>query len=262
MKIALTLEGVVEVLPLLLLCLNVVALPRYLLVFLSVVLIWGLWLAVSSLASEKIETLKRAFWESRLYRKVCCSTKRVYQEFEPFQVFIINFSFKASCISIVFASFEDDLDSQATFVLVVATISFYVARRGYEGRSHNEKIISSIYYAVTNVAFPSRCPMFSGAKSFCQVSCVNMNYVFMYTVAVSVLMYNKGIPTLNFAFWSFDHFHYVNIIHKIIVFLLGPLSIYVMDKMEGRSPDEVDFDALNNFDKFKYVFMIEDRKNT
>ena len=135
MKIALTLEGVVEVLPLLLLCLNVVALPRYLLAFLSVVLIWGLWLAVSSLASEKTETLKRAFWESRLYRKVCCSTKRVYQEFEPFQVFIINFSFKASCISIVFASFEDDLDSQATFVLVVATISFYVARRGYGGEA-------------------------------------------------------------------------------------------------------------------------------
>ena len=261
MKIVLTLEGVVEVLPLLLLCLNVVALPRYLLVFLSVVVMWGLWLAVSSLASEKIETLKRALWDSRLCRKVCSSTKRVYQEFEPFQVFIINFCYKASCISIICSIFEGDLDSQATFVLVGATTTFYVARRGYEGRSNNEKITSSIYYAVTNIAFPSRCPMSAGTKSFTQVICVNMNWVLVYTVTVIVVMYHKGLPTLNIAFWSFDNFHYVNIIHKLIVLLLGPLSIYVMHIMESRSPDAVNFDAMNDFDKLRYVCMIEDRKN-
>ena len=242
MKIVLLLEGVVEVLPLLLLCLNVVSLLRFFFALLSVLVILGLWLG-------------------DLYGKVCYSIKRVYQEFEPFQVFLINFSFKASCISIICYGFEDDYGSQASLVLIGAWITFYVARNGYEGRSNNEKIVSSIYYAVTNIAFPSRCPMSAGTKSFTQVICVNMNWVLVYTVTVIVVMYHKGLPTLNIAFWSFDNFHYVNIIHKLIVLLLGPLSIYVMHIMESRSPDAVNFDAMNDFDKLRYVCMIEDRKN-
>jgi len=264
MKILLLLEGVVEVLPLLLLCLNVVCLLGCLFAFLAVVVLWALWLAVSSLASEKIESLKRTLWNSQLgdlYRKVCYTNKRVYQEFAPFQVFVINFCFKASCISIICTILEDELSLQALFVGVGGMVTFNVAHHSYEGRSNNERIVSAIYYAVTNVVFPSRCPMITRTKSFSQVICVNMNWVLVYTVTVIVLMYNKGIPTLNIAFWSFDHFHYVNILHKLIVLILGPLSIYVMFKMQNRSPDEVDFEAMNDFDKFRYVCLIEDKEN-
>ena len=264
MKILLLLEGVVEVLPLLLLCLNVVCILGCLFAFLAVVVLWALWLAVSSLASEKIESLKRTLWNSQLgelYRKVCYTNKRLYQEFEPFQVFVINFCFKASCISIICTILEDELSLQALFVGVGGMVTFNVAHHSYEGRSNNERIVSAIYYAVTNVVFPSRCPMITGSKSFPQVICVNMLWVLIYTVTVIALMYNKGIPTLNIAFWSFDDVHYVNIIHKCIVLLLGPLSMYVMFKMSMRSPDEVDFDAMNDFDKFRYVCLIEDRRD-
>ena len=265
MNILLNLEAVVEVLPWLLLFLYVVCLLGYLFAVLSVVVIWALWLAVSSLASEKIESLKRTLWNSQLgdlYRQFCYTNKKVYQEFELLQVFMINFTFKASCISIICTILEDDLQSQAFFVCVGSMISFNMAHHSYEGRSNNERLVSAIYYAVTNVAFPSRCPMITRTKSFSQVICVNMMWVFVYTVTVIALMYNKGIPTLNIVFWSFDHSHYVNIIHKIIVLLgLGPLSLYVMFKMGDRSPDEVDFDAMNDFDKFRYVCLIEDRRN-
>ena len=267
MKILLLLEGVVEVLPLLLLCLNVVCLLGCLFAFLAVVVLWALWLAVSSLASEKIESLKRTLWNSQLgdlYRKVCYTNKRVYQEFAPFQVFVVNFCFKASCISIICTIFGDDYESQATFVMAGALITFYVARNSFEGfyEGDHEKIPSAVYYMISNHVFPSRCPMSTGTKSFDQVICVNMNWVFVYTVTVIVLMYNKGIPTLNIAFWSFDHFHFVNIIHKLIILVgLGPLSIYLMLKMEQRSPDGVDFFGMNNFDKFRYIFLIEDRRN-
>ena len=263
MKALHPLEAVVEVLPLLLLCLNVVCLPGYIRAFLSVVVIWALWLPVSS---EKKESLKRTLWNSRLgdlYRKVCYTIKRVYQEFEPFQVFIINFAFKASCISIICTLFGDDLQSQTNFVLGGVVITFYVARNSYEPYwGDEEKIVSAVFYAVTNHVFPARMPMSTGTKSFGQVVSVNMNWVFVYTVTVIVLMYNKGIPTLNIAFWSFDHFHYINIIHKLIILLgLGPLSVHVMSKMEQRSPDGVDFFGMENVDKFRYVFMIEDRRN-
>ena len=265
MKIWLLLEAVVEVLPLLLLCLNSVCLPGYLLALLSVVFIWALWFAVSRLASEKIESLKILLWNTQLgdlYRNICCINKRIYQVFEPFQVFVINFSFKASCISIICTIFQDDLESQATFVLAGALITFYVARNSYEGRDDFERIPSAVYYAITNHVFPSRCPMSTGTKSFDQVICVNMNWVFVYTVTVIALMYIKGIPTLNIAFWSFDHFHLVNIIHKLFILVgLGPLSIYVMLKMERRSPDGVDFFAMKNLDKFRYLCLIEDRRN-
>ena len=262
MKFLPLLEGAVEVLPLLLLCLNVVCILGHLFAFLSAVVLWGLWLAVSILASEEIKSLKRTLWNSQLgdfYRKVCYTNKRTYQEFQLIQVFVINFSFKASCISIIFTILEDDLASQALFVIVGAMISFNVAHHSYEGRSNNERIVSAIYYAVTNVVFPSRCPMITGTKSFSQVICVNMNWVLVYTVTVIALMYNKGIPELNIAIWTFDHFHFINIIHKCIVLLLGPLSIYVMFQMGSRNPDEVDFDAMNDFDKFRYVCLIEDR---
>ena len=264
MKFLLLLEAAIEVLPLLLLCLNIVCLLGYLFAFLAVVIIWALWLAVSTFASEKVEVLKRTLWNSPLgglYRDVCNTNKRFYQEFQPFQVFLINFTYKASCISIICTLLEDDLSLQGFFVCVGAMFTFNIAHHSYEGRSNNERLVSAIYYAVTNVVFPSRCPMITRAKSFPQVISVNISWVMIYTVVVIALMYNKGIPTLNLVFCSFDDFHYINIIHKIIVLLLGPLSIYVMLKMQDRSPDEVDFDAMNDFEKFKYVCLIEDKEN-
>jgi len=262
MKILSLLEGAFEVLPVLLLCLNI-CLLGYFYAVLSVVVIWGLWRAISS---HKIRSLiftihMKMVNKSDLYRQFCYTNHRLYQEFQLIQVFMINFSFKASCISIICTILEDDLQSQALFVCVGAMITFNMAHHSYEGRSNNERIVSAIFYAVTNVVFPSRCPMITRAKSFPQVICVNMNWVLVYTVTVIVLMYTKGIPPLNLVFWSFHDFDYINVIHKCFVLFLGPLSIYAMFSMENRSPDEVDFDTMSDFDKFRYVLLIEDRSN-
>ena len=243
MKMLVLLEGVLEVVPLLLLCLYICL--CYLYIFLSVLAIGGLWLVLK----EKIRSLGRTLSDGPLG-----------QGFRMIQVPVVNFSFKASCISIICTIFENDLKSQATFVLIGACITFNVAHKCYEGRSENERVVSAIFYAVTNVVFPTRCPMITRCKSLPQVSSVNMNWVLLYTVTILYLMYQEGVPPLNLGFWTFHQSDYINIIHKCFVLLvLGPLSVYVMFKFEDGTPDEVNFDALDEFDKFRYILMIKGR---
>ena len=272
MKVLHLVEGFLEVLPLILLLLYLCFLgSKYLYTILTVGATWGLWYIVSSRVAQKIRDITRTIseWTERcsdqlnlLFEKLCYASNRFYQEFKLFKFALISCLFKTSCIGIICTILDGDYSGQATFAGIAGMITFNVAHKTYDGRSNNERLVSALYYAVTNHVFTSKCPMLTNTRTWPQVQCVTMNWVLIYTVTILVMMYNMGVPPVNILFWRSEGFELVNILHKVFVLCLGPYSVILLFDMEQRNPTEHHgghFDSLSEVEKMKYILVIEDR---
>ena len=253
----LLLEAALEVSPLFLLFLSATLLG-YFFSFFSVVVIWGVILSVSSAARLGILGVKRTVskwaqsWRGGLLEAMCWAS---YQEFRRYHVFMANFCFKTGSIGIIFEIL--DWKCKAMYSCIAMTIIFLVAYKSHVGGSKREKQMSALYYTFTNVINASRAPLVSTGRNFSQMMVVTATWVILHTTMMVALMIWVGIPSYHFGKFSSHNFECVNVIHKCIIFLLGPISILVIKRKESQDPyDEEVFYAMNDFEKFKFTLMI------
>lgn len=255
----LVLEAALEVSPLFLLFLGATLLGwKYFFSFITVVVIWVVTLYASSAARLKIIGVKRAVskwgqsWRGGLLEVMFWAS---YQEFRIYQVFMANFCFKTGSISIIFEIFNAKY--LALYCCTAMAIIFLVAYKSHVGTSKTEKWMSALYYTFTNAVNASRCPLVHTGRNVSQMMAVTATWVILNTTVMIVGMIWVGIPSYHLGKFSSHNFEYINVIHKCIILLLGPISILVTKRKENETPDAEAFDAMSDFDKFKFTLMVD-----
>ena len=252
----LILEAALEVSPLFLLFLGATLLGwKYFFSFITVVVIWVGTLSVSSAARLKIKSVKRAVsewgqsWRGGLLEVMCWAS---YQEFVIYQVFMANFCFKTGSISIIFEIFSAKY--LAIYCCTAMAIIFVVAYKTYVGTSKTERWMSAFYYTFTNAVNASRCPLAHMGSNVSQMMAVTATWVVLNTTAMVVGMIWIGIPSYHLGKFSSHKFEYINVMHKSIILLLGPISLLVTKRKELNAEA---FDAMSDFEKFKFTLMVD-----
>ena len=229
----------------------------YFFTFITVVVIWGVMLSVSSAARLKIVSVKRTVsrwaesWRGGLLEVMFWAS---FQEFRIYHVFMANFCFKTGSISIIMEILGAKY--MAIYCCITMAIVYLVAYASYVGTSKREKWTSALYYTFTNVVNASKCPLVRTGTNFSQMMMVTGTWVILHTTTMVVGMIWVGIPSYYFGKFYSHNFERVNVIHKCIIFLLGPISILVLKRKENEMRDEEAFHAMDDFDKFKYILMI------
>jgi len=229
----------------------------YFFTFISVVVIWGVMFSISSAARLKIVSVKRTLsrwalsWRGGLLEVMFWAS---FQEFRIYHVFMVNFCFKTGSFSILMEILGAKY--MAIYLCITMALIFLVAYKSHVGTSKTEKWASALYYTFTNVVNASKCPLVSTGTNFSQMMVVTGTWVILHTTTMVVAMIWLGVPPYYFGKFSSHNFEWINVIHKSIIFLLGPISILVLKRKENEMRDEEGFFAMNDFDKFKYILMI------
>ena len=259
MKMLLIFEAVLEVSPLFLLFIGATLLGLGgFFSFIIVVVIWGVTLSVSSAARRKIISVKGTIskwaqsWRGGLLEVMIWAS---YQEFRIYQVFMANFCFKTGSISIIFDILK--MRYSIIYYCTAMAIIFLVAYKSHVGTSKTEKWSSALYYTFTNAVNASRCPLIHTGRNVSQMMAVTTTWVILNTTVMVVGMIWVGIPSYHLGKFSSHNYEHINVIHKCIILLLGPISILVTKRKENEGPDEEAFHAMNDFDKFKFTLMVD-----
>ena len=261
MKMLLILEAALEVSPLFLLFLGATLLGFFF-PFVIVVVIWGITLTVSSAvrqASVKRTVSKWAnSWRGGLLEVIVWAS---YQEFRIYQVFMANFCFKTASISIIIEVLR--IRYAIIYLCTMMAIIFMVAYNTHTGTSKMEKWMSSFYYTFSNVVNASRCPIVHTGRNVSQMVAVTATWVIFNTIVMVVGFFWVGIPSYHFGKFSSHKFEHINVIHKCIILLLGPISILVTKRKENEVPmDPEAFHAMSDFDKLKLTLMIDGERHS
>ena len=257
MKMLLIFEAALEVSPLFLLFLGA-TLFGYFFAFIIVVGIWSAAIYISSAARLKIRSVKRTlsswaqYWRGGLLEVMIWAS---YQEFRIYQVFMANFCFKTGSISIIFEILN--IRYCIIYCCTAMAIIFLVAYKSHVGTSRTEKWLSALYYTFTNAVNASRCPLIHTGRNVSQMMAVTTTWVILNTTVMVVGMIWVGIPSYHLGKFSSHKFGHINVIHKCIILLLGPISILVTKRKENEVIDREAFEALSDFDKFKFTLMVD-----
>ena len=102
----------------------------------------------------------------------------VYMGLRSQKVLFINIIFKFGCIYII----STILSAYYTliYILVGIVFIFLAAYISYAGTSQDERLLSALFYATTNLFFVSRCPMSNPAQTFPQVLAVTSSWVLLH----------------------------------------------------------------------------------